>query len=147
MSDDAPLSHDRNGQANHLPSGRFAPGNRLGKGNPVHRRMAELRAALVESAKPEYLEAIANKLAASAMEGDVAAAKLYLAYTAGPPPQQVEVTGADGEPLGVDWSRVERGILAALEPFGEGARFAVAVALRRAALDAGDDAGQPGDPA
>jgi hypothetical protein len=58
--------------------GRFVPGNKLGKGNPHAKRVAELKAALLESETPERVTAVMGKLYELAIDGDVAACKEYL---------------------------------------------------------------------
>jgi hypothetical protein len=128
-----PIEPNRNGR---LPGGRFAPGHGYSRG-PRNTRMATLRAALLDAATPEDVRAVGAKLAELAKGGDVQAARVWLEYTVGRPAQQVELTGAEGEPLGVDWNRIEAAVLAALAPFGEQARFAVALALRGVVTDAG----------
>ena len=67
------------------PNGRFAPGNRAGRGNPHARRVARLRAALLRSVTPEDIVDVARALLAQAKEGDVAAAKELLQRLLGPP--------------------------------------------------------------
>jgi hypothetical protein len=66
-------------------NGRFVAGNRGGPGNPFARRIAEFRKAIVEAATPQKVAAVVAKLEEKALEGDVAAAKLYLAYAIGKP--------------------------------------------------------------
>jgi hypothetical protein len=72
----------------HVPDrdarGRFAPGNRAGRGNPLGQRVQQLRAALLAAVEPEALERIARALVKRAERGDVGAAKLVLAYSLGP---------------------------------------------------------------
>jgi hypothetical protein len=131
---------------NHRSDGRWAPGNKASLGNANNRRMAVLRKALLDSASPEDVQAVGSKLAELAKAGDVQAARVYLEHVIGKAPQSVEVTGPDGASLGLDWSQVEAAVLAALAPFGDQARFAVALALRGVVTDAGR-AEQPGDEA
>ena len=69
--------------------GRFAPGNKLAVGNPFARQVAALRTAFVKGVTAEDIAAIASALLAKAKEGDVAAAKLVLAYTIGKPQDTV----------------------------------------------------------
>jgi hypothetical protein len=66
-------------------NGRFTKGNPGGPGNPFTRRVAEFRAAIVAAATPEKVAAVVAKLEEKALQGDVAAAKLYLAYAVGRP--------------------------------------------------------------
>lgn len=123
-------------------TGRFAPGNHFGKGNPQHKRMAELRQAALDATTPEMVRAIMRKLAVAAMkDGDVAAARLVLEYAMGKPTQAIELSGPDGEPFALGWAAVRSAILDALRPFGE-ARVAVALRLRELTSE-GDDADQP----
>ena len=65
--------------------GRFAPGNKFAAGNPFARRMANLRSAFLEAVTVGDLQAVAWKLMDMAKGGDLAAAKLLLAYTIGQP--------------------------------------------------------------
>jgi hypothetical protein len=140
MSTDEPPEAENNGRS---AGGRFAAGNAFAKGNPQARRMAELRRVFLDASSPEILTAMSKKLAMLALEGDVQALKLYLSYTLGQPTQAIELTGADGEPLGLDWARAESAILSALKPFGDDARFAVALAIR--GVVHAEDAEQAGD--
>ncbi len=130
---------------NHRSDGRFAPGNRVALGNPNNRKMHDLRRALLDSADADAVVRVGNRLRALAEGGDVQAAKLWMEYVIGKPPQAIELSGPDGEPLGVDWVRLQDALMGALSRFPD-ARVAVAVALRGLADDA-RDAGQPGDDA
>lgn len=58
--------------------GRFAQGNKAGRGNPHHRKVARLRAALLERVTPDDIAAVVAALVAKAKGGDVAAIKLLL---------------------------------------------------------------------
>ena len=55
-------------------SGRFLPGNRAGRGNPQARRVAALRATLLQTVTPDDLTAVVRALIDKAKGGDVAAA-------------------------------------------------------------------------
>jgi hypothetical protein len=134
---DAPLTPESNGR---LRDGRFGAGNRFGQGNPQHRKMAELRAAMLEAVEPEQVKGLTRKLCELALAGDVPAARLVMEYALGKPVQAVELTGAAGEPRGLDWAGVQAAILEALAPFGE-ARVAVALKLRSLTDDARDAPG------
>jgi hypothetical protein len=123
-------------------SGRFALGNRYGKGNPQARRMAEIRQALLDAAAPEKAAEVIRKMGDMAVDGDTTAARIYLEYTAGKPIQALELSGPDGEPLAVDWSRLTTVILGAVGDDPK-ARASIARALRGLTHDAGD-AEQPG---
>ncbi|MBY0523586.1 MAG: hypothetical protein K2R98_09305 [Gemmataceae bacterium] len=65
--------------------GRFARGNPGGTGNPFARQVASLRAALVDAVNEQDVRDIAAALLRAAKNGNVAAAKLLLAYCVGKP--------------------------------------------------------------
>ncbi|HEY8503853.1 MAG TPA: hypothetical protein VIL46_04685, partial [Gemmataceae bacterium] len=65
--------------------GRFVVGNPGGPGNPFARRVAELRRELLDFLDPQRLRDLVAKLYGMAMDGDLAAAKLVLAYALGKP--------------------------------------------------------------
>jgi hypothetical protein len=75
--------------------GTFAPGNTFARGNPNARKMAALRAALLECATAERMKALGEKLYEMAMAGDLAAAKLLLAYAIGKAPEAVDADRLD----------------------------------------------------
>jgi hypothetical protein len=135
--------------------GRFARGNHAARGNVNAQKMFRLRREILESAaaSPEATRTAFTRLFRKAIgrtedkDGssiDIEAMKLYLAYAIGRPVQALELSGPDGEPLGAEWTKVEAAIVAALAPFGDQARFAVALALRGLVSDADGDAEQPG---
>ncbi len=116
-----PLSPSSDGGARR-PDGRFGPGNRYGRGCPVNRRMHALRRALVDAVEPERVAKVIDRLGELAEQGDVQAAKLLLEYAVGKPPRALELTGPDGEALGLGWERLTGAILGALAaiPRGQG---------------------------
>lgn len=67
--------------------GKFRPGNRAGKGNPLGGRVARLRSALIQAIDEKDIEKIVKGLIEAAKSGDVAAAKLVFAYVLGQPLQ------------------------------------------------------------
>jgi hypothetical protein len=71
-------------------AGRFGPGNTFAQGNPVARRIACLRAALVRDLDEGKMQALGQKLYEQALAGDLAAAKLMLAYAVGRPREAVD---------------------------------------------------------
>jgi hypothetical protein len=71
--------------------GRFAPGNKLARGNPIHRRMYRYRRALYDAASIDNIKNLFNKLYELGMAGDVMAIRIYLEYCAGKPHQIVEL--------------------------------------------------------
>jgi hypothetical protein len=65
--------------------GRYATGNPGGPGNPFARRVAQLRAILVETVTDEELRIVAGQLMVKAKFGDLAAIKLLFQYVLGKP--------------------------------------------------------------
>lgn len=65
--------------------GRFAPGNKLSKGNPLAGSVARLRTALVQAVTPEDIEAIIKTLVKKAKKGDIAATRIILERCLGKP--------------------------------------------------------------
>ncbi|MBY0524261.1 MAG: hypothetical protein K2R98_12725 [Gemmataceae bacterium] len=83
--------------------GRFTRGNRGGTGNPFARQVASLRAALVDAVNEQDISDIAASLLRAARDGNVAAAKLLLAYCVGKPAEM-----PDPDRLDVDeWNLVK----------------------------------------
>ncbi len=70
--------------------GRFVAGNKGGPGNPFARRTAALRQAMLDAVTPEDVQAIVRQMIQKAREGDVAAARLVLAYAVGKPDRAVD---------------------------------------------------------
>jgi hypothetical protein len=70
-------------------SGRFAPGNAGGPGNPYARRVAELKKVFMELGTPEAILAIGKKMFDLAREGNVQAAKFCYSYWLGKPAANV----------------------------------------------------------
>lgn len=70
-----------------LANGQFAPGNRLGKatGTKVGNRMRKHREDIVGAVSDEDMRRIISSMVAKAKRGDLAAARLVLAYVVGPP--------------------------------------------------------------
>ncbi len=66
-------------------TGRFVPGNRMGRGNPLARRANQLRVALYRECSAGDLSAVIRRLIDKARDGDVAAAKVLLERLLGPP--------------------------------------------------------------
>jgi hypothetical protein len=65
-------------------SGRFAPDNKLAKGNPHARRVARLRSALFAAVTPSDLRDVLAGLLTQAKAGDVASIKELLQRLLGP---------------------------------------------------------------
>lgn len=150
MSDDretavSPVPND--GQA---PDGKFAPGNGLGRrfepgnkhgrGNPQALRMHEHRMQFLEAINEGTIPALARKLQVDALKGDEFAVKVLLDYCLGKPAQAVQLSGPDGEPLGVNFAAVTTIVLNALAgPEHAEARVRIAAQL----MELGGDAERP----
>jgi hypothetical protein len=65
--------------------GRYIGGNSGGPGNPFARRVAQLRAVLLETVTDEELRIVAGQLMVKAKFGDLAAIKLLFQYVLGKP--------------------------------------------------------------
>lgn len=65
--------------------GQFTAGNHASRGNPLARRIGQLRSALVEAVTGEDMVAIARKLVELARGGDVLAMRLLLDRCLGRP--------------------------------------------------------------
>ena len=66
-------------------NGQFKPGNQEACGNPFGRRVAQLRAILMQTVTDGDFAEIAEMLIAKAKKGDLAATRLLLSYTLGKP--------------------------------------------------------------
>ncbi len=66
-------------------SGRFAPGNKCGRGRPLARQAAQLRGALMGAVTADDIQAIAKTLVSKARGGDMAATKILLERLLGAP--------------------------------------------------------------
>jgi hypothetical protein len=126
------MDHEPSGTASNgerRGDGTFGKGNKFGKGgNPYLKRIKYLKAIVLTSATPEQVRAVIVRLGEQAAEGDVAAAKVYLDHVLGRPAQAIELSGPDGEPIGIEMARLRGVILAALADEPE-ARYKVARAL------------------
>lgn len=83
MSTPKPSTHGSNGRT---AGGRFAPGNREGRGNPLAGRAARIRAKLLKT-KPADIDLIIAKLVEKAKGGDLASIHEFLNRTIGKPVQ------------------------------------------------------------
>jgi hypothetical protein len=81
--------------------GRFTKGNPGGPGNPFARHQAALRQALCQAVSQQDIQAIAHRLVVQAQAGDVAAAKLLLAYAVGKPAEPADPDTLDQHEWGV----------------------------------------------
>jgi hypothetical protein len=117
--------------------GTFAPGNQFARGNPNARKMAALRAALLEAVTVERMKALGEKLYERAMAGDSAAAKLLLAYAIGKVPEAVNADRLDLD----EWSIAEAmpTVSQFLRVFVDSLHVADAVAFRGQARNGAND--------
>jgi hypothetical protein len=67
MSD--PSTHGSDGRS---PDGKFRPGNKLGRGNPLAGRAAKIRAELLKMSTRKEVREICRKLIDGAKDGDLA---------------------------------------------------------------------------
>jgi hypothetical protein len=94
--------------------GHFGRGNKAAAGNGNARRMQEYRRQFLEAINPATIPALARKLQVDAIKGDYDALRILLDYTLGKPSQAVELSGPDGEALGVNFHQVTAIVLEAL---------------------------------
>ncbi len=73
------------------PSGKFATGNKAGRGNPHAKHVAKLRSALLNAVSEEDIERVVKALLDQALAGDVASIKELLLRVLGKP-QEVDLT-------------------------------------------------------
>ncbi len=112
------------GNDDHTPAGKFAPGNALGhrfapgnkhgRGNPTAIRMHEHRMQFLDAIDAGTIPALARRIQAGALSGDEFSVKVLLDYCLGKPAQAVQLSGPDGEPLGVNFAAVTTIVLNAL---------------------------------
>lgn len=77
--------------ATHTPKGRFAKGNKCGKGNPFGREVNQLRAYIFGNISQGEWDNVRKALVEKAMDGDVKALTLLLNYGCGKPAQSLDV--------------------------------------------------------
>jgi hypothetical protein len=65
--------------------GRFLPGNKEGRGNPLAGKVARLRGVVVASIGANDMRVIVKKVVEMAKAGDLAAAKVVFERSVGPP--------------------------------------------------------------
>jgi hypothetical protein len=125
-----PLSPSADGAARpgqDAATGKFLPGNKLGKGNPHYRRLAANRTAFLEAVGPEQVKELAARLCARAQAGDLEAAKIVLAYAIGRPGPAADPDRADLD----EWQLLDGWptLAQVLRSFIDGAEVAEAVDL------------------
>jgi hypothetical protein len=83
-----------NGANGRAANGRFAPGNKGGPGNPLAKKVAELRSALLASVSPRDVQDIVRRIKREAKNGDIAAARELLDRVLGKAVQAIQVDAA-----------------------------------------------------
>jgi len=93
-----PSANGTNGDGKaHDQRGHVAKCNPGGPSNPFGRKVASLRAALVAAVPPQDVQEVMAAMAVQAKKGNVAAARLYLAYSAGKPTDVANPDQMDAE--------------------------------------------------
>jgi hypothetical protein len=110
------------------PRGLFAKGNTIASGNPMNKRMRELRQRFLDCATDADIQDVYASLMESIRSGDTAAAKVLLEYLVGKPVPGIEISGPDGEPLAM--GEISAVIREALADYPE-AQIQVAAAFHR----------------
>jgi hypothetical protein len=82
--------NDEKAKADRDLFGRFMAGNPGGPGNPYNRQTALFKKAIQSATTPEEAKALARKIYDMAMEGNLAAAKVYFTYTVGKPDNPID---------------------------------------------------------
>lgn len=70
-------------------------GNQLGHGSRIHRRMRELRQEVLDALSPTAMREVIDSMVRLACEGDVAAARVVLAYGCGTPAEHTRALDFD----------------------------------------------------
>ena len=83
--------------SNRGAGGRFVAGNKAASGNPFHRAVAARRKALLDAVSPDDIAKVGKKLCELALAGDVAAAKVLLAYVVGKPAEVADPDRLDAD--------------------------------------------------
>jgi hypothetical protein len=79
--------------------GRFAKGNKLGRGNPLAGRAAKIRADLLRATTLEDRQIIARKLIDGARSGDLAFIREFYDRTGGRPAVGIELKTSEVAPI------------------------------------------------
>src|SRR5262245_56666763 len=115
----APFNPTPNGHAGRDGRGRFAKGNPGGPGNPLHKRMALFRQTLLAAVTPEDVRQVVGQVVEQAKAGQPWAVREFLDRCVGKPLATMELTGAEGEPLGPTVQVVQAAVLEALADLPE----------------------------
>jgi hypothetical protein len=133
---------------NHRSNGQFAAGNKAANGNPNHKRMYELRKAVLDTEGPEEVKSVLLAMRLAAVEErDAIAARVYLDFTFSKPPQSVELITPepdDESPLFGGVESLLAIVFKALVPHPE-ARWAVAAAMMQERREGHPDSPERGN--
>src|SRR3990167_716095 len=77
-------------------NGKFAKGNKYGKGNPDSAKIKLYRKVLLKAVKPQDIIDVFKMLVKEAKGGDIQAAKVLLDRCIGPVQQIIELSSPDG---------------------------------------------------
>ncbi len=76
--EDGEVGPSSNGTNGRSKDGKFAKGNKLGRGGPFAGRIMRLKAAALKCVQPQQVRDIMGQLYTLGMQGDVAACKAFL---------------------------------------------------------------------
>jgi len=95
MTNHTSPTNDNAEKSGHLPTGKFAPGNKFGVGNPFHKKTHALRASLFQTVSEDDLIKVTKKLIAMAKSGNIHAIRELFDRVLGRPLASVELTAPD----------------------------------------------------
>jgi hypothetical protein len=121
-------------------NGRFTAGNTLNPGNQPYKRLHELRRLFLASVTDDDVQEAIRQLVTAAKAGEPWAIKEFFDRTLGKAPQAVELSGPDGQPLGVNMFQVAAAIELVLGD-DPGKKHALAVAIRQLEADSNGSGG------
>ena len=98
-------TNDRGKSPDHDVNGRFAPGNKASKGNPLIHRIAQWRATLADTISVDDVAAVIGALTGAAKKGEPWAVIEFLNRTLGKPSSYVDTEG--GAMLTADFLRAQ----------------------------------------
>lgn len=125
-----PRANGANGRLpGRAPDGKFAKGNAFAQGNPLAAKVQQLRRVLLDVVTVKDLEKVCRKLITLAKAGDLVAIRELMDRLFGKSKTAIELTGADGEPLGVSMAALQGAVLEALADHPD-ARLKVAAKLK-----------------
>lgn len=99
MSEESSTNVDKS--ENFKPNGKFAKGNKIGKGNPYMSRVAHIRSIIYDQVKDEDIIELIQKLITMGKGGNLKAIEEILNRVIGKSKEHIEITGQDGENFSV----------------------------------------------